>query len=112
MASLQDYKRVLALDPKDKHGVAEHVAFFEAWQDRTPERIGKLRAFSEKYPNSIRIPFAMYSLYYDAIEKGDKAQALKYLIIAVHANLEGRFGEALNRMKTDLEIAQKSPSDH
>ena len=101
--SMQDYQKALTLDPLGKHGVAQHVSFFEAWEDRGDQRIVKLKAFAEKYPDSIRIPFAMYSLYYDAKKKGDTQQALKYLSIAVNAKLEGRFGQALSRMKADLQ---------
>jgi peroxiredoxin len=111
VASLQDYKKALKLDPRDKYRAAEHVEFFEAWQDRSKERIGKLKTFSQKYAHSIRIPFAMYALYYDALKKGDKAQALKYVTIAVNVNLEGRFGEALSRMKTSLTKTLQNPSD-
>ena len=101
--SLRDYKRVLELDPENAHNAAEHVAFFEAWQDQSSQRIDRLSAFVEEYPDSIRMPFAMYSLYYDAQERGDVVRALEYLTIAAGANLEGRFGEFIKQKIVEME---------
>jgi thiol-disulfide isomerase/thioredoxin len=109
--SMQDYQKALPLDPLGKHGVAEHLAFFEAWEDRSEQRIDKLKAFAEKYPGSTRIPFAMYSLYYDAKKKGDTQRAFEYLCIAANAKLEGRFGQALSRMKADLQQSLQENAD-
>jgi tetratricopeptide (TPR) repeat protein len=98
LQSMQDYKTALELDPADPHHVAEHLAFFEAWQDRTDSRIEKLKAFTGTYPDSIRVPFAAYALYYDAHEKGDADQALSYLTRAADTAPEGRFGTAMRDM--------------
>ncbi|NQV33743.1 MAG: redoxin domain-containing protein [Phycisphaeraceae bacterium] len=111
LKSLQDYKKALELDPLDRGQAAEHVAFFEAWEDRSSERIPRLKAFAKTYPDSIRIPFAMYSLYYDAKQKGDTRQALEYLTTAVNANIDSRFGKALSQMKAALETSLPDASN-
>ena len=56
-------------------------------------------AFTETYPDSIRVPFAAYALYYDAHERGDADQALSYLTRAAETAPEGRFGTAMRDMQ-------------
>jgi thiol-disulfide isomerase/thioredoxin len=101
----QDFKKALELDPQDPHKVAEHISFIDAWQTRGPQRIDRLKAFVDMYPSSIRLPFVMYSLYYDAKQTGDAWQALDYLTVALNAKVGGRFDDILTRLKAELERA-------
>lgn len=103
LKSIQDYKTAMELDPADPHHIAEHLAFFEAWQDQTDKRIEKLKVFTEAYPDSIRVPFAAYALYYDAQEKGNADQAFSYLTRAAETAPEGRFGTAMRDMQAQAE---------
>ncbi len=103
--AVQDFKKVLELDPADPHKIAGDVAFFDAWNDRSGARIDMLKAFADKYPDSVRIPFAMYALYAEADKNGNKKEALEFLTIASNAKLEGRLAEFLNQKKKELEAA-------
>jgi tetratricopeptide (TPR) repeat protein len=103
MQALEDYQTALKLDPQDKLELADDVAFIEAWQMRGDDRIPALKRFCEKYPHSIRSPFALYSLYYDASEKGNLDEAIAILTQIEKAQLPGRFGEYITKTKINLE---------
>ena len=101
--ALNDYKKIVELDTDKKTDAAEHVTFFEAWNDQTDQRNARLKDFSEKYTDSIRIPFAMYSLYYAAYQDGNLEEAISYITKADDAKIDSRFGEYFTRTKADLE---------
>ncbi len=101
--ALADYKKVLELDPEDKNNAAEHVQFFETWQLRDDTRNQALSDFCEKYPNSIRKPFAMYTLYYYANKEGDTETALKYLKDIEKAKLDSGFGQKILKIIEQLQ---------
>lgn len=101
--AVEDYKKIVELDTEGKTDAAENVSFFVAWQDRTDQRNAFLKSFVEKYPKSIRMPFAMYALYYVANKDGNIEEALGYITKADEAKIDSRFGNYITETKAKLE---------
>lgn len=111
--AVADYKKALELNPESE-SILENIAFFEAFQTRDDTRVDKLKAFVSKYPQSIRSPFASFSLAYYADKAGNIEEALEYVAEAEKAEVGGDFAIALGgvreRLESQLEI-EKRPSD-
>lgn len=106
--ALADYNTVLQLDPEDNNHVTEQIQFFEAWQLMDDTREQAFKEFCKAYPDSIRRPFALFSLYHYADKAGDSTTALNYLKEMQKAEFEEPFEQSIDRLVGQLQKIEDS----
>ena len=110
--AIADYKKALELSPGSV-SILEQIEFFDAMQSQNDKRVEKLKIFANKYPQSIRRPFALYSLAYYAEKANNLEEALEYIFEAEKAEVGGHFSSSLSnvrkRLESKLAIQQRLP---
>jgi hypothetical protein len=101
--ALEDYRAALALDTADPLGLADDIAFLDAWSIAGEGRSAALEKFAVDYPESMRRPFALYDAYYRARQDERMEDARALLGEMLKTCMPGRFRDYIEQSITDLD---------